>query len=55
MSFLFVPAGVGIIENFDLFKENFVAMILITFISAVIAMIVTMTLVHAIQRRRKNV
>lgn len=55
MSFLFVPAGVGIIENFDLFKENFVAMILITFISASIAMIVTMALVHSIQTRRNDV
>lgn len=55
MSFLFVPVGVGIIDNFDLFKENFIAMFFITLIAATIAMIVTMTLVHAIQKRRKDV
>ena len=55
MSFLFVPAGVGIIENFDLFKENFVAMFIITFITSCIAMIVSMKLVSIAQRGKKDV
>lgn len=55
MSFLFVPAGVGIIENFDLFKKNFLIMMFITSVTAIVAMIVTMTLVKFIQKRRKDV
>lgn len=50
MSFLFVPAGVGIIENFDLFGQNFLAMVAITFITASIAMIVSMKLVSIAQK-----
>lgn len=50
MSFLFVPAGVGIIENFDLFRQNFLAMVAITFITASIAMIVSMKLVSIVQK-----
>lgn len=50
MSFLFVPAGVGIIENFDLFRQNFFAMFVITLITASIAMIVSMKLVSIVQK-----
>ena len=55
MSFLFVPAGVGIIENFDLFKANFIAMFFITLITAIIAMICSMKLVSFVQKRRRDV
>ena len=55
MSFLFLPVGVGIIENFDLFKQNFVSLVLITLLASTVAMIVTMLLVHFIQKRRKHV
>lgn len=55
MAFLFVPVGVGILEHFDLFKENFLAMFIITTVSTVIAMAVTMLVVTFIQKRRTNV
>ena len=47
---IFVPAGVGIIENFDLFRQNFFAMFVITLITASIAMIVSMKLVSIVQK-----
>lgn len=55
MSFLFVPVGVGIIEHFALFKQNFVSMFAITFLATAVAMTVTMLVVTLIQKRRKNV
>ena len=55
MAFLFVPVGVGIIENFDLFKKNFLALFFITLITATVAMAVTMLVVSTIQKRRKDV
>lgn len=55
MSFLFVPVGVGIIENFDLFTQNFVAMFVVTIVASTIAMAVTMLVVSFIQKRSKHV
>ncbi|WP_296140752.1 CidA/LrgA family protein [uncultured Anaerococcus sp.] len=55
MSFLFVPVGVGIIENFDLFTQNFVAMFVVTIIACTVAMAVTMIVVEFVQKRSKHV
>ena len=55
MSFLFVPIGVGIIENYADFRENFIAIFFITLISSIIAMVITMNSVKFIQKRRQNV
>lgn len=54
-AFLFVPAGVGIIENLDLFKQNIVVILIITIITAAIALAITMLVVEAMQKRMKDV
>ena len=50
MSFLFVPAGVGLITSFNLLSENIVALSLIILISTIIVWLITAYVVKFLRK-----
>ena len=50
MSFLFIPAGVGLITSFDLLSENIVALFLIILISTIIVWLITAYVVKFLRK-----
>lgn len=53
LAFFFVPAGVGMMNQFDILKKDGLSIIIVTFVSTIITMVVTAKTVEFIQRRRK--
>jgi len=57
MAFFFIPAGVGILENWDLLSRNIVALLVIAVVSTFVTFAVTAYTVRAVmawqERRRK--
>lgn len=54
MPFMFIPAGVGLIDSWDILKPSFLAYITITALSTVAVMIVTGKITQAIIHIRKE-
>ncbi|MDO5047799.1 MAG: CidA/LrgA family protein [Anaerococcus sp.] len=52
LAFLFVPAGVGIMANFDLISGKIIRLIIITSIGTGLTMAITGLIVQALQRRK---
>lgn len=51
IAFFFIPAGASLISYFGILKINLVAIVLISFISAIIIMAITGTVVQILKRR----
>lgn len=57
MAFFFIPAGVKMMENFDVLKTTFVPFLLICLVSTVVTFVVTAYTVQAttkLQEKRRN-
>ncbi len=53
LAFFFIPAGVGLINNLDLLKANWLSIFLICALSTIITMVVTGWTIQFIKRRLK--
>lgn len=51
LTFLFVPAGVGVMKNFNLIKDEWVYMLIVLIISTILVMGVTGSTVQFLKRR----
>ncbi|HHW48337.1 MAG TPA: CidA/LrgA family protein [Clostridiaceae bacterium] len=51
LAFFFIPAGVGLVAYFDLFRENWAAILSISFIVTIVVMIISG---HTVQVLRKG-
>lgn len=55
LAFVFLPAGVGLINELDRIKDKGLVIIFIVILSTIITMVVTSKVVEILQRRNKNV
>ncbi|WP_110687410.1 CidA/LrgA family protein [Salinicola aestuarinus] len=54
LTLLFVPAGVGLIEHFDLISREFWTLIITLVVSSAITLLVTSQTLKALTRRRRD-
>lgn len=53
LAFLFVPVGVGIMENYDIIQGRLLKLLLIILVGTAITMVVTGLIVQGLQRRKQ--
>jgi len=54
LAFFFIPAGIGLIAYFDLFRENLAAILCITFIVSIAVMVISGWTVQALRKGFKK-